>query len=757
MNTESCYFSGLKLRKPKNMNNWIVLLLIIFSTSIINSQSVTGVVINEQLKPLQDAYIIHKNTEIHTHSNEQGLFEMDGVSVGDTLKISHLSYEGLEVVVFNQEEKLEIILKSKTVNIEDVVISSDEINLNVITDLDLKISPVNSSQEVLRKVPGLFIGQHAGGGKAEQIFLRGFDIDHGTDIQITVDGMPVNMVSHAHGQGYADLHFVIAETIDKVDFGKGSYYGDKGNFNTAGYVDFRTKNRLENSLVKLELGQFGTQRLLGMVDLLNSSNHHAYIASEYLLTDGPFESSQDFHRINLLGKYHGILNNKDELGVSFSHFTSKWDASGQIPQRAVNSGLISRFGSIDDTEGGETSRNNLSINHVRKLDENATIKTDAFVSQYNFLLYSNFKFFLEDFVNGDQIMQRENRSIYGLRSELSKRFNIRNVKANWISGIGLRNDQSRGNELSHTLNRTEVLDQIQIGDINEINLSSYTGLKLTSNEWTINPSIRIDHFVFQYNNGLIPAYDTEVEKHYIISPKLNVSYTPSEKLQLYLKTGKGFHSNDTRVVIANEGYKILPASYGGDLGTIWKPSSKMLVNVAYWYLFLEQEFVYVGDAGVVEPSGKTTRQGVDLSFRYQMTPWLFWNVDGNYTVARADEEPVGENYIPLAPDLTATSGLSVIHPSGFYGGVNVRHMGDRPANEDYSLTADGYTVTDLNLGYKMNRLGLGVQVQNLFNVDWNETQFATESRLQNESTSVEEIHFTPGTPFFVKGSIEYRF
>ena len=179
--------------------------------------------------------------------------------------------------------------------------------------------------------------------------------------------------------------------------------------------------------------------------------------------------------------------------------------------------------------------------------------------------------------------------------------------------------------------------------------------------------------------------------------------------------------------------------------------------MAYWYLYLEQEFVYIGDAGIVEPSGKTRRQGIDFSYRYQPLPWLYWNLDANYTYARAIEEPTGQDYIPLAPDFTLVSGISVIHKSGFYGGLNVRYLGDRPANEDNSIIAKGYTVTDLNMGYKWKKISLGIQIQNLFNTDWNETQFATESRLQNEILPVEEIHFIPGTPFFIKTMIEYNF
>ncbi|WP_075341409.1 TonB-dependent receptor [Tenacibaculum agarivorans] len=723
----------------------------------LTAQTLKGKVINGKKHPLQEVNVLNKTTDKHTHSDEFGNFILENVSRGDTLYFSHIGYEGMSFVVENIDELVTIILKPKSIALEEVVLAPKVNTLNIITAIDIQTDPVNSSQDILKKVPGLFIGQHAGGGKAEQIFLRGFDIDHGTDINLIVDGLPVNMVSHAHGQGYSDLHFVIPETIENIDFGKGAYYEDKGNFTTAGYVNFETKESLDRSTIKLEGGQFDTFRLLGMFNVLDEAKHNAYVASEYIATDGPFESPQNFSRINIFGKYSGYVNPTDKVGVTFSHFTSKWDASGQIPQRAVDSGLITRFGAIDDTEGGNTSRSNVLINYDKMISDKESLKSSAFISKYDFELFSNFTFFLEDPVNGDQIKQKEDRTIFGFNSEYKKQFYGDKVDGYFTAGISLRNDRSVGNELSRTLNRKQTLQQIQSGDINETDIGAYVGTTLEVGKWMFNPSVRLDYFNFQYNDALLTQYQTQKETNAIVSPKLNVIYNSSDKLQLYLKTGKGFHSNDTRGVVAEEGIEILPASYGFDAGFVWKPTSKMLFNLAYWYLYLEQEFVYVGDAGIVEPSGETRRQGIDLSYRYQPMSWLYWNIDANYTHGRSINDPDGQNFIPLAPDFTLVSGLNVNLESGFYGGINVRYLDDRPANEDNSIVAEGYTVADLNMGYRWKDVSLGVQIQNLFDTDWNETQFATESRLQSETTPVEEIHFTPGTPFFFKASIQYNF
>ena len=605
--------------------------------------------------------------------------------------------------------------------------------MNVLSKIDLQTKPVNSSQEILRKVPGLFIGQHAGGGKAEQIFLRGFDIDHGTDIALSVDGMPVNMVSHAHGQGYADLHFVIPETIEKIDFGKGTYYANKGDFATAGYVSFLTKEKVENSSLSLEVGQFNTMRTVGVFNLLeNEKKQSAYLATEYVLTDGPFDSPQNFKRMNLFGKYTNSLSENSKFSIIASRFTSKWDASGQIPQRLVDNKTISRFGAVDDTEGGNTSRTNFNMSLTKNISENTFLKTNAFYSNYQFELYSNFTFFLEDPIYGDQIRQKENRNIYGLNSEINKRVKIVATDALLQGGFGFRADETKNTELSHTLNRSETLENLKLGDIDQTNVFSFLNTEFDFGKLKINPAIRMDYFKFNYQDKLAVNYKTQSEDKVKFSPKLNFIFSQSNDLQFYLKSGLGFHSNDTRVVVEQTGKKILPTAFGSDLGTIFKPFSRLVVNSALWYLDLEQEFVYVGDAGIIEPSGRSKRMGIDLGFRYQMTDYLFFDADANYTYARSTDEPTGMDYIPLAPDFTSTGGFSVTDYKGFSGGFHYRYLKN-------SLKDIWFPI---------------INIENLFleSLPQNEDN-ATESRLQNEVASVEDIHFTP----IVKGKITYTF
>ncbi|TMM53771.1 TonB-dependent receptor [Maribacter algarum] len=743
------------------MKNSLLYFLFFSLTTIVSAHELSGTVVDQDNIPIDGVGVFNKTTGGYTYTNVAGYFELDDISVGDLIIINSLGFKTQEITITENQldANINIILEEAAVSLDQVVIVSKVNALSQLVNIDVKANPVKSSQEILRKVPGLIIGQHAGGGKAEQIFLRGFDIDHGTDITIDVDGLPVNMVSHAHGQGYADMHFIIPETIENIDFGKGAYYANKGNFNTAGYVDLKTKSRIDDNQLSLEAGMFNTIRTVGMFKITEGDNSNAYVASELVLTDGAFESPQNFNRLNLMGRYNFNNHEDQELSLSISHFQSKWDASGQVPQRAIDQGLITRFGAIDDTEGGNTSRSNFWVNHSKQLDEHSKVKSKAYISKYDFELFSNFTFFLEDPVNADQIRQKEDRTIIGAETvyEHSVHVGDHDSQLRYETGLGFRYDDVNDVQLSRTKNRQELLERLAYGNVDELNGYGFLNLTYKKNKWTINPGLRLDYFKFDYVNLLSETYDSKSENKIFVGPKLNVIYAASPNLQIFGKTGIGYHSNDTRVVVANSGEDILPAAYSADLGAIIKPSKKLVVNAALWSLFLEQEFVYVGDAAIVEPSGKTRRYGVDFGLRYQLTDWLYANGDINYTYARSTEEPEGQDFIPLSPDLTSSGGLSFRDLGNFSGGLNYRFIKDRPANEDNSIVAEGYFITDLNLNYAWNNWTFGVIVENLFDQEWNETQFATESRLLNEPNSFEEIHFTPGTPFYLRGKISVSF
>ena len=731
-------------------------ILFYFTATSLYAQELNGVVIDSQDEPIPGAYITHIRSEHHTHTNEFGKFSFHHVQEGDSLEIRHVGYDIRRIVIRSLKDPIMIKMQESLFQLDEIVVEKTAKSLSLLRRIDLVTNPVNSSQEILRKIPGLFIAQHSGGGKAEQIFLRGFDIDHGTDVSITADGIPVNMVSHAHGQGYSDLHFLIPETIEAIDFDKGPYNTDKGNFATAGYVDFKTKDKLDKSSVGLRVGQFNTFRMTGLFDIELKDQADAYLATEYLRSDGFFDEPQNFSRFNIMGKYTNRFAGQSKLSVLVSHFTSKWGASGLIPERAVASGMITRFGSIDDTQGGETSRSNLVVSYDSYVNEHTFFRNKIYYSTYDFDLFSNFTFYLEDPINGDQIRQKEDRQIFGVSSELNRTYNVSSGELLLQAGVGFRNDIVDDLELSKTKNRTETLAITQLGDVTETNIYTYINAELDLGKWLISGGARLDFFDFQYVNQLDSVYNLQSENEVRISPKLSFIYHKNRNLQFFVKSGIGFHSNDTRVVINNQGQDILPAAYGADLGFIWKATPRLVTNAALWYLFLDQEFVYVGDAGIVEPSGRSRRTGLDLGLRYQINDWLFADIDANYALARSVDEPEGARYIPLAPELTAMGGLS-LRKGNFSAGFQARYLRDRPANEDNTIVAEGYFIADLNLGYRLDKIDFGIAIENIFNQEWNEAQFATESRLQFEPAPVEEIHFIPGTPFFFNASVEYSF
>jgi hypothetical protein len=560
----------------------------------------------------------------------------------------------------------------------------------------------------------------------------------------------VNMVSHAHGQGYADAHFIIPETINNIDFGAGPYYTQHGNLNTAGYVSFATYKNIAKSLVQVEGGNFNSFRTLAILDLLkkNKDKQSAYIAGEFNYTDGPTDNKQHFNRINLFGKYNAALSRSTDLSFSASLFNSKWDASGQVPTRAIESGTISRFGSIDASEGGNTARYNANIILMHQCVNGFIWENEAFFSRYNFNLFSDFTFFLNDPVNGDEINQAEKRNISGFSSKLKQKYFFGKWTLNSTDGIGLRNDVTDGSRLDHVVQR-KFIDHIKYGDIKETNAFAFSQQQLINGNWVIDAGIRLDYFHFNYFDRL-SAMQMPSQNQSIVCPKLNIQYNAGKKIQLYAKAGKGFHSNDARVVIANDGKDILPAAYGMDLGVILKPAKDLLLNIAVWNLYLDQEFVYVGDDGNIEPSGKTMRQGIDVIARYQFSKYLFANANINFTKPRAKDEIKGQDYIPLAPTATSTGGLFYKKQKGFNGSINYRYIKNRSANEDNSIIAKGYFVMDAAINYTKAKYEIGLSVNNIFNVNWNEAQFATESRLMNEPNAITELNFTPGTPILVK-------
>ncbi len=709
----------------------------------------------ENNSPLCYAVVTTGSARRGVITDANGHFQISIPAAETSLTISLIGYRSQTLHWTPAIGNVQVKLIRGTIDLKMVTINpqSNQGSFHSLSAIDLHLRPVNSSQDLLRLVPGLFLGEHHGGGIAEHIFFRGFDADHGTDVNVSVDDMPVNLVSHAHGQGFADLHFVIPELVTAYEFGKGPYYAGKGDFTTAGFVDFHTADQLEKNIVKIEGGQFNSGRIMTALNLLGAKakerEESAYISGEFAYTDGPFDFPQHFPRINLFGKYNTKLGTGEKLTITASTFSSKWRSTGSIPERAVEDGQIGRFGYIDSLQGGNTSRTNFIAKLSSVLSDKLTMENQVYYTRYHFDHHYNDTYFSEDSVNGDQLKQHEDRDLAGYNGKLTHHVYLKKgADLSSAAGWGFQYNAVYNSELSHTTTSHEVLEYLQLGNIHETGANLWLDENLRSGRWLFNAGIRLDYFHFRYQDKVNAPLPDRGKA--IVSPKINVEYTLSPALQFYIKTGKGFHSNDARVVTGNEGHYILPAAYGADVGVNWKPIDRLYINAAVWYLYLEQEFVYDGDEGTLEPSGKTGRRGLDFSARYQMTDWLFLVADVNWSRARDLAAGKGEDYIPLAVPLSGTGGLNVRLPGGWNGGLSYRYMKNRPANEDNSLIAKGYFVNDLTVYYTRKKYEAGLEIQNIFNSKWREEQFAVASRLRGEPEPVEAVNFTAGTSFFAK-------
>ncbi len=663
---------------------------------------------------------------------------------------------------------------TKEDTLQEIIIKADRpvsaASSLLLNQMDFKNRLKNSAQDMLKLVPGLFIAQHAGGGKAEQIFIRGFDCDHGTDVATFVDGIPVNMSSHGHGQGYEDLHFLIPETVNAISVFKGPYHAQFGNFATAAAVEFKTLDTLQNNLFLIEntynptLNLFSANRIMGMYELpFKNKKFTSYLAFEGNFNSGYFEQKQAFNRINVFSKSTYRFNSFHSLSFTISSFSSKWNASGQVPVRAILSNSITRFGSFDPTEGGKTSRKNINLVYKYKK------KTTEFVSQiyatdYRFQLFSNFTFFLEDSINGDQIEQGDNRKLIGFANKFTKYHHFFKKKSTLQLGTNLRYDNIE-NDLWSTKTR-ERLKPKAIAKINELATNIYFNERIfLTNKLKLELGARLDVIHFDVLDRLPTDssrsnYSGKNTQH-LVSPKVNLNYQLNAKNQLFINSGYGFHSNDARSSVQELANNNLPKSFGSEIGSLSQISNKATISIALWMLQLENELVYVGDDGTTENKGSSRRIGIDLSLRYQLSKTLFVDADVNYSKNRLTENFYGSNLktnflIPLAPTFTSSGGITY-QKNKFFTAIRYRVISDRPANESNSVKAKGYFLFDANVNYQFKKIKCGFSIENLFNQEWNEAQFDTESRLQGEQNSVSEIHFTPGTPFAIKCSVQYNF
>jgi TonB-dependent Receptor Plug Domain len=645
----------------------------------------------------------------------------------------------------------------------------------------LRYRPRTQASDVLRQVPGLVVSQHAGGGKSDQYFIRGFDADHGTDLAIFADGVPVNLTSHGHGQGYADSHFLIPETVASVDVHKGPYAARYGDFYTAGALELRTIDEVAGPTVWVASGaplgdsdvrlQRYDTRLVGMASprLRNNSDDKSLLALQIAQNDGPFVNGQNFRQGNALGKWRGKVG-PGELRFAGTWYTGAWNQSGQLPEGEIAAGRLARFGSIDPTEGGIAQRASLQLGYtVRDEAAGSTLRLSGYGVRNELELYSNFTLFARDQVSGDQIGQTDDRMLYGADAVYERRLDTGRVQALVTAGAQVRYDDAE-TSLFHAAKRERLdmcfgqkVNPCNHADNHILNAALYTEADIVPASWIhIRPGLRADAFVWNVRDldpgtaGDPMTTTAGGASTGIVSPKLSVELHESEQMTFFANAGFGFHSNDARAAVSSKGEGALARAIGGELGARMKPHDRARVAADVWYLHLASEQVWSGDNGGTEPSDPTRRFGMDLEGSVDATSWL--SLDANVTWARSTLVANQGNggALALAPRWTGSGGVS-LHDKRSFVSLRARGIADRPGNDDGSLTAQGYLLFDLVAGKKLGKLDLELTIANLLDTEWREAQFAEESRVTPAGDVVEQIHFTPGMPLTATLKAAYSF
>jgi TonB-dependent Receptor Plug Domain len=646
--------------------------------------------------------------------------------------------------------------------IDDLTGTAPSASIGYVGRRDLEVRPLSREGELLETIPGMILTQHSGGGKANQMFVRGFNLDHGTDFETSIEGMPLNIRSHAHGQGYTDLNFLIPELVDHIEYELGNYYADLGDFGSAGGAQIRLRSELDHPLFLLGAGEDGDRRIVaagssdigGSGTLLMGGEIHGY--------DGPWDVPEDLHKASgvLRYTYEGRRTTLSLLGLAY---TNKWNSSDQVPLRAVESGLIDRFGEIDTSLGGNTSRYSLSGTWNRSTGSSSQ-SVDVYAIRYGLDLYSDFTYRLDDPTDGDQIRQHDKgRWTFGANFADLQPFHVGGREHRLTVGAQLRGDVAHVS-LQHTMDRT-VVSTVRSDDITVLSGGLYGQLV---SEWTsffrTTLGLREDVYDFDVTSDL-PA-NTGTKTAQILSPKLSIAFGPWGGTELYVSGGLGFHSNDARGVVTTvdpaSGDPLDPVdplvrSKGAEIGVRSSAVDGLRSTLALWTMDLGSELLFVGDEGTNEASDASRRFGVTFANFYRVTPELSLDLDASFTRARFLHVDPGEDHIPGALENVIAAGISYEpRADGPFGAVRLRRFGQYSLIEDNSERASASSLVNVDVGYHLGSARLTLSLLNAFDARASDIEYYYASRLPGEpAAGVEDVHFHPAEPREVRVSLSW--
>ncbi len=651
--------------------------------------------------------------------------------------------------------------------LEEIVVTARRIGLvgesraaseGVVTRIQIEGRPLMRVGEILEVVPGLVVTQHTGDGKANQYYLRGFNLDHGTDFAVSVEDIPVNMPTHAHGQGYADINFVIPELLEEVRYRKGPYFADHGNFSAAGAAELIYRRSVDAPEALLVVGQDNYLRTM-LAASPELAGGPLLMALDYSTNDGPWTLPEDFRKLTGLVRY----SQGDADGgyaVTGMGYDGEWDSTDQIPRRATRSRCeeipfcIDRFGYVDPTSGGNTHRYSLSLDGWSRSESGHEWRANAYVLDYHLDLFSNFTYAIDQ-GRGDQFYQYDDRLAWGGRYDAAWPLAINDLAGVFKSGVQLRVDDIAPVALYLTTGR-ERWDTVRRDEVRQANYSAYVAHDQRWADWfRTELGLRYDYFDFSVDSSLKSNSGDASDD--LWQPKLTMIFGPWHETEYFLNFGRGFHANDARgttiTVDPSDGVtpvdKVDPivAADGAEIGFRSGLVPGLQFYGAFWGLDIDSELLFVGDGGYTEASRGTRRYGVELGAYWTPLEWLVLDTDYAWSHARfTDPDPAGD-HVPGAVETVISVGLSIDRPDGWFGGARLRYFGKAPLIEDGGVSSDATTLVNLEAGYRFREHWRAfLTVFNLFDAEANDISYYYESRLPGETAPVQDIHFHPVEP-----------
>ena len=634
--------------------------------------------------------------------------------------------------------------------------------------------PVLRPAEVLEFVPGVIVSQHSGDGKANQYYLRGFNLDHGTDFATWVDGMPVNMPTHAHGQGYTDLNFLIPELVQAIQYRKGTFAAEDGDFSSAGSARIQLKDKLEQGLAAITLGEHNHVRTL-VADSTELPAGPLLYAIEGAYSDGPWDQPQHHKRVNALLR-HSVPDGATRHSFTAMLYSARWDSTDQVPRRAIDSGEIGRFGAIDPSDGGHSQRGSLSWQATRVADDGEW-QAGLYAIQSRLSLFSNFTYFLDDEVNGDQFEQAEKRLALGGQLQRSWTTPLAGLESRHTLGLQWRHDRidplgffaAQGGERGAPFQQSRVR-QTSMGLHGQSETRWLPWLRSIA-------GLRIDRISVDVDSSI--AGNGGARSDVTPSPKFSLVFGPWANTELFTNTGWGFHSNDARGMTSRLSAKVNPdtgsrdateraqplvRTRGHELGLRgeWLPGWH--TNVALWQLDLDSELVFVGDAGETEASGASRRHGIEVGQHWQPAPGWWLDFDVAWSKARFRQSqgdvPHAGRRVPGAVERVASFGVTFDDKGPWTGQLQLRHFGPRDLIEDGSVRSKGTTLAYARLGRKLTpSTRVWIDVFNLLNRKVSDIDYLYESRLASEPSgqATTDLHSHPAEPRTLRVSLLVSF